>query len=59
MKGPRRIAVDLKADLHNRDSIIVKYGRDIFRREFIGGVANQQTRLSDSTVANNHAPSSG
>ncbi len=38
-------------DLHYSDSIIVKDGGDIFRRKLVRGVADQQTGLSNSTVA--------
>ena len=38
-------------DLHDSDSIIVKDRGHVFGREFIRGVTDQQTSLSDSTIA--------
>ena len=37
-------------DSHDSDSIVIEDGRDIFGREFVRGVRNQQTRLADGTV---------
>lgn len=43
------------ADSHNSNSIVIKDSRNIFGREFVGGVANQEARLSDRTVSNHDA----
>lgn len=43
------------ADSHNSNSIVIKDSRDIFGREFVGGVANQEARLSDRTISNHDA----
>lgn len=41
---------------HNGDSVVVEDRGDIFRRELIRGVTDEETCLADSTVANNDAP---
>jgi hypothetical protein len=43
-------------NLHDSNSIIVEDSRNIFRREFICCVADQETCLSDSTVADYDTP---
>lgn len=43
------------ANSHNSNSIVIKDSRNIFGREFVGGVANQEARLSDRTVSNHDA----
>ena len=43
--------------LHNRDCIVVKYGRHVFGREFVRGIAYQKARLAHSTVTNNYTSS--
>lgn len=43
------------ADSQNSNSIVIKDSRNIFGREFVGGVAYQETRLSDRTVSNHDA----
>lgn len=47
------------ANVHDRDSIVVKDRRDVFRGEFVCGVANKETCLADRTVTDNHAPGRG
>ena len=46
------------SNLHDGHGIVVKDRGHVFRGEFIGGVADQQTRLSHRTVADHHAPGS-
>lgn len=41
---------------HYRHCIIIKDCRDIFRGEFVGGVRDEQARLSHCTVTNNNTP---
>lgn len=41
---------------HNRDSIVVEDGRDVFRGELVRRVADEKTRLAHSTVTNDNAP---
>jgi len=41
---------------HDSHCIIVEDGRDIFRREFVGSVRDEQARLSDGTVTNDDTP---
>jgi hypothetical protein len=43
---------------HYGDGIVVENGRHIFRREFVGGVADEKTCLADGTVADDNAPES-
>lgn len=43
-------------DLHYRDGIVIEDGRDIFRGEFVGRVADEQARLTDSTVTDDDTP---
>ena len=43
-------------NLHDSDSIVVEDCRNIFRREFVCRVADQQARLTDGTVTDNNAP---
>lgn len=45
-------------DLHDSDGIVVKDGGDVFGGELVGRVADQETRLPDSTVANDDASDS-
>lgn len=40
-------------NLHDSDCIIVEDGRDIFRRELVGRVGDQQTSLANGTVTDN------
>ena len=42
--------------IHYRHGIVVKDRRDVFGREFVGCVADQQTCLSDCTVTDNNTP---
>jgi hypothetical protein len=39
---------------HDSDGIIVEDGRDIFRRELIGGITDEKTCLSNRTIAHDH-----
>ncbi len=39
---------------HHGNSIIVKYGRDVFAGELIGRVTDQQTGVANSTVADHN-----
>lgn len=41
-------------NIHHSDSVVVKDGWNIFRRELIGSVGYQQTRFSDGSVTNHH-----
>lgn len=41
---------------HYGDGVVIKDGRDIFRGELVGCVADEKTSLSDSTIADNDAP---
>lgn len=41
--------------LHDGDRVVVEYCRDIFGRELVGGVADEEACLADSTVANDNA----
>lgn len=41
---------------HYGDGVVVEHGRDIFRGELVGGVADEQTCLANRTVADNDAP---
>lgn len=41
--------------LHHSDRIVVKNGRYVFGRELVGRVADQETSLPNSTVANDDA----
>jgi len=41
--------------LHYRDGIVIEDGRDVFGREFVGRVADEQAGLADSTVTDNDA----
>ena len=45
--------------LHDSDGIVVKNGRNIFRRELVGGVADEEARLANSTIADDDAPAGG
>jgi hypothetical protein len=40
--------------IHYRHGIIVENSRHIFRRELVGGIADEETRLSDGTVTHNN-----
>ena len=42
-------------DLHDSDRIVVEDGRDVFGGKLIGRVADEETCLPDSTVANDDA----
>lgn len=42
-------------DSHDSNGIIVEDRWDIFGREFVRGVADQQACFSDRTVADHHA----
>ena len=46
----------LREALHDGHGIVVEYGGDVFRGELVGGVADEQTCLSDCTVADDDAP---
>jgi hypothetical protein len=39
-----------RTNLHHSHSVVVKDGGNIFRRELVGCVGDEQTGLSDSTV---------
>lgn len=43
-------------DLHHGHGVVVKDGGDIFRRELVGCVRDEQTGLSHSTVPNHDTP---
>lgn len=40
--------------VHHRHRVVVKHGGHIFRREFVRSVANEQARLTDSTVTDHN-----
>lgn len=42
-------------DLHDGHRIIVKDGRNILRRELVGGIADQETCLPDRSVSHDNA----
>lgn len=41
-------------DLHDSNGIIVEYSGNVFRGEFVGGVADQQACFPNRTVADHH-----
>ncbi len=43
-------------DLHDSDGIVVEDSGDIFGRELVRGVADQETSLSNGTVAYHDTP---
>lgn len=43
-------------NLHDSDSVVIENGRDIFRGELVGCVADQKTCLADSTVTDDNTP---
>lgn len=43
---------------HNRNCVIVKDGRDIFRRELVRCITDEKTGLADGTVTDDDAPRS-
>ena len=53
-KGNRR-----SRNIHHRYCIIVEYRRNIFRGEFIGGIADEEAGLADRTVSDNDTPIEG
>lgn len=53
--GDKELFCKPDADSHNSNSIVIKDSRNIFGREFVGGVANQEACLSDRTVSNHDA----
>ena len=40
--------------LHDSDCVVVEYRRNILGRKLVGGVADQETRLANCTITNNH-----
>lgn len=44
------------AHLHYRDGIVVEDCRHVFRRKFVGRVADEEARLAHSTVTDDDAP---
>jgi hypothetical protein len=40
--------------VHYRHGIVVEDCRYIFRRKFVGGIADKETRLSNGTVTNHN-----
>lgn len=53
------VILRMREDLHDSDGIVVKDCGDVFRREFVGRVADQETGLSYSTVAHYDTPNEG
>ena len=45
-----RLAID-----HDVGRIVVEHGGNVFSGESVGSVGNEQARLTDGTVTNNHA----
>lgn len=45
-----------REDSHHRDSVVIEDGRDIFRGEFICRVTDEETCLSNGTIADDYAP---
>jgi hypothetical protein len=46
----------IKGGSHYGDGIVVKDGGNVFRREFVRCVADQEARLAYSTVADDDTP---
>lgn len=44
------------ASSHDGNSIVVEDGGNVFAREFVGGIADEQTRLAHGSVADNNTP---
>ena len=44
-----------KGYVHYGHGIVVENCRHIFRRELVGGIADEETRLADGTVTHNNA----
>lgn len=42
------------SDLHDSNGVVIEYSWDVFGWEFVGCVADEQTRLSNGTVTNHH-----
>jgi hypothetical protein len=42
--------------VHYRDGIVVEDGGNVFRRELVGGIADEQARLTDGTVTDDDTP---
>ena len=51
-----RRRVRLQVYLHDGDSIVVEDGRHVFRRELVGGIADEETCLPNSTIAYDDTP---
>ncbi len=45
--------------LHDSNRIVIEDGWNIFRRELVGGIRNEETGLSDSTVTDDNTPGGG
>jgi hypothetical protein len=45
-----------KGSSHDGHGVVVEYRRNVFRGEFVGGITDEKTCLSDGTVADDDAP---
>ena len=54
--GVKREREEQKEGSHNGHGIVVEYGGNVFRGELVRGIADEQTCLSDCTVADDDAP---
>lgn len=43
------------ADSHYGDGIVVEDGRNVFGREFVGGIADEETSLANGSITDNDA----
>ena len=48
-----------RKDVHDSNGIVIEDGRDVFRGEFVGRVADEETCLADSTVTDDDTPAGG
>ena len=46
-------------NVHDSNSVVVEDSGNIFGREFVGGVADEQAGLANSTVTNDNTSGSG
>lgn len=46
----------VRKDSHNGDGVVVKDSRDIFGGKLVGRIADEQTGLANSTIADDDTP---